>query len=378
MVLPSFELFRYALPLREALTTQSTTNTQEKALREGMLLVVRNAAGTAGIGEIAPLPGLHHESLAEAEAQTRSIIDRIQGEEIFFDENENIVQKTFAQELFPSVRCGVEMAFLSFHARRHNVFPGQSFPAEGITPSRLPLNRIPLNALIAGKSETIAARAQEAMQDGYTTLKIKVGRMSPDDDIAVIRACREAVGDDIALRLDANRSWSLATATRLGRALHDCDIAYIEEPLKDWRDIPAFHEATGIRVALDEMLTSANASERAARNDIPSNALSAYILKPAALGSITEASRLASEANARGLDAVVSSVFETGVALGFYAALAATWNGGRSVACGLDTYKFLAADVLEHPFSAKNGVVSLPEAWERSAHLHVQRHLARL
>lgn len=373
MELPTIELFRYALPLREALTTQITTNTQEKALREGLLLVLRNAAGTVGIGEIAPLPGLHHESLTEAETQTRSIIDQIKGEEIFFDENENIVQNISAQELFPSVHCGVAMAFLSFHAREHNILPGQSFPDERVLPSRLPLN-----ALIAGKSDTIAQRAQEAVRDGYTTLKIKVGRMTPDEDIAVIRACREAIGSDIALRLDANRSWSLLAATRLGKALQDCDIAYIEEPLKDWRDIPAFHEATGIRVALDELLTSANASERAARNDIPSDALAGYVLKPAALGSIIEASRLASEANARGLDAVVSSVFETGVALGFYAALAATWNGGRSVACGLDTYKFLAADVLEHPFSAKNGVVSLPEAWERSAHLHVHQHLARL
>lgn len=378
MKLPTIELFRYALPLREALTTQSPTSTQENALREGLLIVLHDTSGTVGIGEIAPLPGLHHESLVEAEAQTRSIIDQVQGEEIFFDENENdenevFVQKISAQKLFPSVQCGVEMAFLSFHARRHNIFPGQSFPSERVTPSHLPLN-----ALIAGKSDTIAARAQEVVQGGYTTLKIKVGRMTPDDDIAVIRACRQAVGGDIALRLDANRSWSLATATRLGKALQDCGIAYIEEPLKDWRDIPAFHEATGIRVALDEMLYSANASERAARSDIPSDSLAAYVLKPAALGSIAEASRLASEANARGLDAVVSSVFETGVALGFYAALATTWNGGRSVACGLDTYKFLAADILEHPFSAENGVVSLPEAWERSAHLHVQRHLLRL
>lgn len=373
MELPTIELFRYALPLREALTTQSPTNSQGNALREGLLLVLHDAAGTVGIGEIAPLPGLHHESLEEAEAQTRSIIDRMQGEEIFFDENEHIVRKTFAQEFFPSVQCGVEMAFLSFYARLRNIFPGQSFPTERLVPSR-----VPLNALIAGKNDTIATRAQEAVQDGYTTLKIKVGRMTPDDDIAVIRACREAVGNDIALRLDANRSWSLATATQLGKALHDYDIAYIEEPLQDWRDIPAFHEATGIRVALDEMLYSPNASERAARRDIPSDSLAGYVLKPAALGGILAASRLASEANARGLDAVVSSVFETGVALGFYAAFAATWNGGRSVACGLDTYKFLAADVLEHPFSAENGAVSLSEAWERSAHLHLQRHLVRL
>jgi O-succinylbenzoate synthase len=223
--------------------------------------------------------------------------------------------------------------------------------------------------LISGKGNTIIQRAEEAVRDGYTTLKIKVGRVSPEEDIATVRACRKAVGKDIALRLDANRSWSLETALNIGKALRDCNIAYIEEPLKDWQDIPAFHAATGIPVALDEMLYSSDASECGARNEIPSECLAGYVLKPAAIGSIYSASQLAAEANERGLDAIVSSVFETGIALGFYAALTASWNGGRSVACGLDTYKFLAADVLEQPFSAEQGFVKILEAWDNSAFL---------
>jgi O-succinylbenzoate synthase len=204
--------------------------------------------------------------------------------------------------------------------------------------------------------------------------------MSPEEDIATVRDCRKAIGQasgkDITLRLDANRSWSLETALGVGEALRDCSIAYIEEPLKDWRDIPAFHAATGIAVALDEMLYSPDASERAARNEIPSECFAGYVLKPAAIGSIYGASQLASEANERGLDAIVSSVFETGVALGFYTALTASWNGGRSVACGLDTYKFLAADVLEYPFSAEQGFVRLSETWDNSAFL--QPHFCTL
>ncbi len=345
------ELFRYALPLREALTTQA--NKPENATREGLLVVLRDAALTVGIGEIAPLPGLHRESLAEAEAQTISTLALIRHESTDAEE-------MLSSELFPSVRCGLEMALISLRARQNGTMPSQS-PRANMMPSRTPLN-----ALIAGNSTTIVHRAEEAVRDGYTTLKIKVGRVSLEEDIANIRACREAVGSDIALRLDANRSWSLETALRLGEALHDCNIAYIEEPLKDWRGIPAFHEQTGICVALDEMLTSPDASERAARTDIPSECLAGYVLKPSAIGSIMGASNLASEAQARGLDAIVSSVFETGVALGFYAALTVSWNDGRSVACGLDTYKFLAADVLEHPFSAEQGFARLPDVWNQS------------
>lgn len=348
------ELFRYALPLREALTTQASK--QENAIREGLLVVLRDSADSVGIGEIAPLPGLHRESLAEAETQTVSKLALLR------HENTN-AEAMLSSELSPSVRCGLEMALISLRARQNGTMPSQSTRANAMP------SRTPLNALIAGDSTAIVNRAEEAARDGYTTLKIKVGRAPIEEDIANVRACREAVGNDIALRLDANRSWSLETALRLGEALHDCNIAYIEEPLKDWRGIPAFHQQTGISVALDEMLTSPDASERAARTAIPSECLAGYVLKPSAIGSITDSSNLASEAQARGLDAIVSSVFETGVALGFYAALAVSWNDGRSVACGLDTYKFLAADVLEHPFSAAQGFVSLPNVWNQSAFL---------
>lgn len=345
------ELFRYALPLREALTTQASK--PESAMREGLLIVLRDATQTLGIGEIAPLPGLHRESLAEVEAQTISKLALIRHES-------TDAEAMLSSELFPSVRCGLEMALINLRARQNGTMPSQS-PRANEMPSHLPLN-----ALIAGDSTAIVRRAEEAVRDGYTTLKIKVGRASIEEDIANVRACREAVGSDIALRLDANRSWSLETALRLGNALHGCNIAYIEEPLKDWHGIPAFHEQTGISVALDEMLTSPDASERAARTSIPSECLAGYVLKPSAIGSITGASNLASEAEARGLDAVVSSVFESGVALGFYAALAISWNGGRSVACGLDTYKFLAADVMEQPFSAVQGCASLSDVWNQS------------
>jgi O-succinylbenzoate synthase len=348
------ELWEYTVPLLEALTTQ---NQVDAAFRKGLLLVLRDADGVVGIGEIAPLPGLHRETLREAEAQLRTEIARIMRKE------------PNTAECFPSVRCGLEMAFLALQARQNGTLPGQSMHTHRVAAAAL----VPLNALISGKGNAIIQRAEEAVRNGYTTLKIKVGRMTPEEDIATVRACRQAVGQavgkDITLRLDANRSWSLETALRVGEALRDCSIAYIEEPLKDWRDIPAFHAATGIAVALDEMLYSPDTSERAARNEIPSECLAGYVLKPAAIGSIYGASQLASEANERGLDAIVSSVFETGVALGFYAALTASWNGGRSVDCGLDTYKFLAADVLEHPFSAEQGFVRLSEAWDNAAFL---------
>ncbi len=331
----NISLWRYSLPLREPLTIPSGSIPR----REGLLLALLQNENICGIGEIAPLESLHTETLAEAEHQTLSSIPAFLNNSLSLD------------ELFPSVRCGFEMASWSLEQREK---------------SRVHAGLLPLNALISGAKDHIVQKAEEAVQEGYTTLKIKVGRHSLEDDIANIRAVRKSIGKDIALRLDANRSWSLETALQLGEAVSECDIAYIEEPLRVWHEIPHFVERTGIRIALDEMLYSPDNAERLRRLELPDDALAAYILKPSIIGGITLASNLAREAALRGLNAVVSSVFESGVALAHYAALQLEWNAGLVVACGLDTYKFLGEDVVTEPFHAKRGFVRLPDVFEAS------------
>ncbi len=331
MELHSTELWRYSLPLREPLTIPNGA----LSTREGLILILSDNAGNQGFGEIAPLQSLHKETLREAEAQ---IISALQ--------TNTLHQQVF----FPSVRCGVEMA-LSDLKQSLNTSNYQQFQ--------------PLNALISGTKETLVSKAEKAVQDGYTTLKIKVGRHSLKDDIANVRAIRESVGKSIALRLDANRTWSLEAALELGYALKDYKIEYIEEPCTNMHDISEFASKTGIRVALDEMLYTSNEAEFETRKHIPDEALAAYVLKPSVLGGIEHASLLAREANKRGLSAVVSSVFESGIALRFYARLQQSWNGGHSVACGLDTFSFLANDTILPHFSSMQGMVNVSEFFAR-------------
>jgi o-succinylbenzoate synthase len=232
----------------------------------------------------------------------------------------------------------------------------------------------PINALIAGDDNeaSLVRRAEKAVREGYRTLKIKVGRREPEREAAQTRAIRRALGKDVALRLDANRSWSLETATRFGETVADCAIEYIEEPLRNFMDIPRFAEQTGVKVALDETLY-ASPDLAARRFDLPDEALGAYVLKPAAIGGIWRASELAREAATRGLRAVVSSVFESGVALGFYAALQSSWNAGDAVACGLDTFQALGEDVIAPRFRAERGFAPLPQAFDNAANLRFER-----
>ncbi len=81
-------------------------------------------------------------------------------------------------------------------------------------------------------SSVVVAKAKELIEDGgYDSLKIKSAGISPAWDAAVLRALREAFGPALNLRLDANGGFTPVEALRLGRAIEDLDLEYLEDPV---------------------------------------------------------------------------------------------------------------------------------------------------
>lgn len=66
--------------------------------------------------------------------------------------------------------------------------------------------------------------------EGFRSAKLKIG-FGVDQDVALIRAVREAVGPRFGLMLDANHGYDAIDAIRLGRAVAHCDIGWFEEPV---------------------------------------------------------------------------------------------------------------------------------------------------
>src|SRR5690606_21413685 len=77
--------------------------------------------------------------------------------------------------------------------------------------------------------ETMAAHALKYKNEGCTAIKVKLGT-TEKEDIARIKAIREAIGYDIPLRIDANQGWDTVTAIRILKALEKFDIEHCEEP----------------------------------------------------------------------------------------------------------------------------------------------------
>ncbi|WIM92835.1 enolase C-terminal domain-like protein [Actinoplanes oblitus] len=71
--------------------------------------------------------------------------------------------------------------------------------------------------------------AREAVADGFTQIKLKVGA-SLEDDIRRLDAARAAVGPDIRIAVDANQRWDVGPAIAWMRALAPARPYWIEEP----------------------------------------------------------------------------------------------------------------------------------------------------
>jgi L-alanine-DL-glutamate epimerase-like enolase superfamily enzyme len=77
--------------------------------------------------------------------------------------------------------------------------------------------------LVEGARQTVAA--------GFRGIKVKVGKPDAQEDLARLRAVREAVGPSIDLMVDANQSLTYADARRRARLLEEVDVYWFEEPL---------------------------------------------------------------------------------------------------------------------------------------------------
>ena len=85
------------------------------------------------------------------------------------------------------------------------------------------------------------AAAEEAKkllaEGGYGVVKVRLGRKTLDEDLAVLGTVRDAVGADVILPVDFNQCLSVDDAIERGRALNQENVYWIEEPTRydDWQ-----------------------------------------------------------------------------------------------------------------------------------------------
>ena len=152
-----------------------------------------------------------------------------------------------------------------------------------------------------GKTPAKLGKEMESyVKQGFKAVKMKVGRLTPREEEARVKAAREAVGEDVLLTLDANNAWrDLPTALEYIRRFEAYNPYWIEEPFSpDAIDLhAALARQTKINVATGEM----EAGRWRFRELIDSGGAAILQSDAAVCGGITEWRRISAYADLKGV-----------------------------------------------------------------------------
>jgi len=264
--------------------------------------------------EVSPLPGLHTESIDDVIRllpEARAMQKKVRGS--FLEKLTALNNNLAWQGLPPSLRLALE-----------GMLHGS------VEDFERPIVDLPLTARLVdqdpGGDLSHLAKAPAA--------KVKVGRRDRELEAALVREVRDALPEGAEIRLDANRAFSLDEAVALAGAV-DLTPAFIEEPLADPGEVPAFCERTGWPVALDESLHEPRHADL-----LTCDSVAAWVVKPALLGLLPTLQLF--DRAPDGVTCVVSACFEGPVGLGLLMELAEVAPGHP--APGLGTVFWLADD----------------------------------
>lgn len=86
---------------------------------------------------------------------------------------------------------------------------------------------------IGNDLEALQEEAADYVRMGFRAMKMRAGRARVADDVAAVRAVREAIGPDVGLMVDFGSAPSRERAGRMARAMEPFDLIWIEDPIVD-------------------------------------------------------------------------------------------------------------------------------------------------
>ncbi len=272
---------------------------------ENLVVRIHTGDGITGTGECSPekhITGELQSSEYEAAGYLASVI---KGKDPLAIED-RIIDLDRALAGNPTLKSAFDMALYDLLAK-HTGMPLYRLLGGGDT------REIQTDMTVyLGSPEKMAAQALEYKKAGFPIIKVKVGTTT-GEDVARLRAIREAIGYDLPLRIDANQGWDAVTAVKTLKELAKYNIEHCEEPLARWnnRDLKRVRDKSPIPIMADESVFDHHDAFRLAS----SGACDYFNIKLAKTGGIHHALKIIAIAEAAGMKSQVGCMSESRYAL---------------------------------------------------------------
>lgn len=320
-----------------------------------LIVFIRTDDGIEGIGEINGSPDWSGETCRGA----REIVEQKFTPLLIGEDPRQIrscmgkLRKTFGNSF---AKAGIEMALFDILGKSLDT-PVYQLLGGAVRPFDIPL-RFPIMPVGPMESAEVARRM---VDDGFRTIKLKVGHDPLLYDLERIRQVRDVIGSDVQLTVDANGGWSVNDAIRAAPHLESYAVAFVEQPV-DRLDLDALAMVRR-QIRLPVMADEAVFTLTDALNCIRKDAADIISIYPGKHGGMFNTMAIASMAEAAGVHCAIGSNMEWDIAS---AAMAHV-----TVATPNIVAERYAADIIgpwfhiEHatdtPIKVQNGVLSLPQ-----------------
>lgn len=307
--------------------------------KESWFIIIENN-GNYGIGECGLLKGLSYDDVPDYEEKLAWVCANI-----------DLGKETLWQQLiqFPSIQFGVEQAFISFNALNPFVLFPTDFTSKNAS--------IPINGLVwMGDEAFMHQQIQGKLQSGFNCIKMKIGAIDFDSEIALIASIRKKyTPEQIELRVDANGGFSPGEAIEKLKIISSYNIHSIEQPIKQGNveKMKELCKVTPLPIALDEELIGVIAvteKEKLLQTIQPQY----IILKPSLVGGFKGSLEWINLANKYGIGWWVTSALESNV--GLNAISQWTYTLGNKMPQGLGTGS-LYTNNFESPLTVEKGSI---------------------
>lgn len=174
-----------------------------------------------------------------------------------------------------------------------------------------------------GSPALMAQQAAAFKQQGFRIIKIKLGK-DPMEDVERVKQIRQAVGNELLLRADANQGWDYEGAVFALQNLAPYHIQFCEQPMRHWNDhlLPDLRKNSPIKIMADESVFDHHDAERL----IAADACDYVNIKFAKSGGILEAIKINTVCEQNNIPCMMGGMLESRVALSAFAHFALAHN----------------------------------------------------